>query len=262
MVNETADQKREKIVNLIENCLRLSASSNEHEAAAAAAKAAELLAKYNIDISMLNMNGDTTAAGPEMTKDAFRMKQSRPGISYYWKVRLAAVVAQHFFCRAYTSAASGPKRVTFIGEAHNIAAVKAMFSWLADVLERIADEAVVKAKRERLPKTAIYAAGQKRYKGSAQLKNFRRSFLEGAVNGVDYALTERARKAAENEKALVIRNEEQLDAFEALAITFSKSKAKTYDPHARSFNWDGFEQGVKAGKSVPLADSTRIGRED
>lgn len=262
--NETPEQRREKIVTLIENCLRLSKSSNEHEAAAAAAKAAELLAKYNIDMADIDEAGDTKAAGPKMETDrSFRMKQSKPGVSYYWRLRLAATIADHFFCRSYTSAGSGPKRVSFIGEAHNIAAVKAMFIWLADVLERVADDAKAKAKRERLPKTAIYAAGEKRYKGSAALKNFRRSFLEGAVNGVSKALDERARAAAANEKALVIRNEEQLDAYEAMAITFSKSKAKpAYDPHKRSFDWDAFDKGIKAGKSVPLADSTRIGRED
>ena len=46
-------EKKKRIIDKIRKLLRLSRSSNEHEAAAAAAKAQELLSEYNLSLDSM-----------------------------------------------------------------------------------------------------------------------------------------------------------------------------------------------------------------
>jgi len=85
------ESKEDKLINKIENLIRLSGSNNEHEARAAMMKARELMAKYHIrmeDVSPEERESETVECSTTMEK--FRES---------WISDLAAVIADNFRCR-------------------------------------------------------------------------------------------------------------------------------------------------------------------
>ena len=81
----------DRLINKIENLIRLSSSNNEHEARAAMMKARELMAKYHIrmeDVSPEEKKSETVEAATTLEK--FRET---------WVSDLAGVIAQNFRCR-------------------------------------------------------------------------------------------------------------------------------------------------------------------
>lgn len=81
----------DKLINKIENLIRLSSSDNEHEARAAMMKARELMAKYHIrmeDVSPEEKESETVETATTLEK--FRES---------WIQDLARVIAQNFRCR-------------------------------------------------------------------------------------------------------------------------------------------------------------------
>ena len=78
----------DKLINKIENLIRLSSSNNEHEARAAMMKARELMAKYHIrmeDVSPEEKESETVETATTLEK--FRES---------WIQDLARVIAQNF----------------------------------------------------------------------------------------------------------------------------------------------------------------------
>lgn len=81
--------EREKILQKIQKCLSLSASSNEHEAAIALRQAQKLMAEYSIsnnEILAAEASEKSTSAGAAV----------KPA---HWETQLAATVAHAFGCR-------------------------------------------------------------------------------------------------------------------------------------------------------------------
>lgn len=81
----------DKLINKIENLIRLSSSDNEHEARAAMMKARELMAKYHIrmeDIFPEEKESETVECSTTLEK--FRES---------WISDLAALIAENFRCR-------------------------------------------------------------------------------------------------------------------------------------------------------------------
>lgn len=93
MSNHTEEQK--KIIEKIRKLLRLSRSSNEHEAAAAAAKAQELLSEYNL-------SKDSIRSGQQAAdlRASRAYKKTRQRLET-WAYRLASGVARAFDCKYY-----------------------------------------------------------------------------------------------------------------------------------------------------------------
>jgi len=82
---------KEKVVELIQKCLRLSESSNEYEAALALEKTQELLEKYNLTMEEVK----TDEAGnnpPELVNEGI-------GLYANWQGHLVGVIAKHNFCK-------------------------------------------------------------------------------------------------------------------------------------------------------------------
>lgn len=85
----------EKILTKIQNLFDLANNnSNENEAIAAAMKAQELMAKYNIELSQLNDDADK-----EMYKAVYENTSKHEMKN--WKTRLANVIARNFCCKYY-----------------------------------------------------------------------------------------------------------------------------------------------------------------
>lgn len=99
----------DKLINKIENLIRLSSSDNEHEARAAMMKARELMAKYHIsmeDVSPEERESETVECSTTLEK--FRES---------WTSDLAALIANNFRCRTLIirRARGGSYKIRFYG---------------------------------------------------------------------------------------------------------------------------------------------------
>lgn len=134
----------EGILKRIQALLAMSrGNANENEAAVAAAKAQELLAKYNLelaDVEKRDVRGKVIEDGDLMTSS------SNP-----WRRDLAYACARLYFCdywwthKKFYSASRKTGYIrgdqhNFIGLPHNVVVAKEMFVYLVDTVERLAKE--------------------------------------------------------------------------------------------------------------------------
>ena len=119
----------EKIIAKIKNLLDLSTSPNEHEAKAAALKAQELMAKYDIDSQAVV---DTTSYMDEIghifVEDDGKHSMKK------WKVLLAPVIANNFRCKLYFHGNS----VVFYGYKRDANIASEVFKFLFTTGNRLA----------------------------------------------------------------------------------------------------------------------------
>lgn len=129
----------EKIIEKIKNLLDLASNnSNENEAMAAALKAQELMAKYNIDSSTVNTE--------EIEKEFFHAKYVDNGKHEMkkWKVTLSAIIARNFCCRLYFA---GPN-VIFYGYKKDAQIAVEVFKFLYESGNKFAVRYYTKCKKE------------------------------------------------------------------------------------------------------------------
>jgi hypothetical protein len=127
-----------KIVERIQRLLALATSSNVNEAAAAAAKAQELMARYDIEQAALDVeSGDDDVA--VSTEVLLEMGARVEG----WKGILAAALGDANSAKVYTSKtfnSAGKTQNTFqiIGTKDQANTIRYMFAYLVNEVERLA----------------------------------------------------------------------------------------------------------------------------
>lgn len=136
----------------IRRLLALATSSNEYEAAAAAAKAQELLFKHNLDMAQIKDEDDDNDVGmllyPEVNQDA-------------WRASLIDAVARATGCRVVRDrgASASFTAYTLFGQPANIKVVIYLYEYLARELDRLAPKGIRIGQDWRLG--AISAIGAK-----------------------------------------------------------------------------------------------------
>lgn len=145
-INEL-DEGQLAVISKVEKLLRLAGSNpNEAEAAAATAKAMELLAAYNLDLGMVGENSE---------KDTKREELAAKGGAYVYQRELWGSVAKLNFCLYWNQR----KRVIyhlktrdwvrhqyhhfFVGRSVNVVLTKTMSEYLEGAIERIMRERLV-----------------------------------------------------------------------------------------------------------------------
>lgn len=130
----------EKILNKIKNLLDLANNNpNENEAIAAALKAQELMAKYNIELDQLDDKKETR----EIVKEVYH--QSSKHEMKKWKIGLAAIIAQNFRCKTYLL---GGKDVVFYGFKEDAKIALEVFTYLYEIGNKFAVRYYNKCKKE------------------------------------------------------------------------------------------------------------------
>lgn len=130
----------EKILNKIKNLLDLANNNpNENEAMAAALKAQELMAKYNVELDQLDDKPETH----EITEEIYR--QSGKHEMKKWKIGLSVIVAENFRCRTYTI---DKKDVVFYGYKEDAKIALQVFTYLYEVGNKLAVRYYNKCKKE------------------------------------------------------------------------------------------------------------------
>lgn len=134
----------DRIKNLIDKLKRLSKSSNVHEAELAASRMQDILLKYNLTLSDV-----------ELENEEVRGERSNLGGSSaecLWRGELHSGISEHNFCRSIR--VSGTQGMLIFGKKHNIEVVNYMYGYLADTIWRLAKES---ANRDGLALAGRYA---------------------------------------------------------------------------------------------------------
>lgn len=126
-------------------CLRLSKSSNEHEAALAAARAQEIIDRYQLAINDLDFDAQQKQRDDEPIKN-FGYNDPLDNVKYgnyreSWTLRLATVVAEHngtrtFWCKnGYTSRDGISIRI--VGKPSDVDATRYLYSFFKGQIESL-----------------------------------------------------------------------------------------------------------------------------
>lgn len=155
---------RKRVIERVRKLLALAKSSNEHEAALAAAHAQRLLAEHNLAISELEMR-EEGAGEAELT-----VARTVPK----WLSSLFAVVAHAFDCMAIVASTADAGRLRFIGVGEDPAVAACTLQFLMQELRRLASRYLKQQAAELL--------------SPAIRRRMRDSYLLGGVQGVQQAM--------------------------------------------------------------------------
>jgi hypothetical protein len=127
---------REEAISKVQKLLSLAQSSNENEAAVAAAKAREIVSQYNIDLLSLPHQVVSTTLG--IVEFEIEMEKQ----AGYWTSDLREHVARGFHCRTFFRYDSLFDKTTFIfiGTSLDTEIAAATFQFLKESLERLVDK--------------------------------------------------------------------------------------------------------------------------
>ncbi len=158
-------EEREKALDKVRKLLRLSQSSNANEAALAAAKAQEIMDRYEIEAAMLSLDENRPDPINNEPIEDFGKKGDWLGIDGYrtarshWAGRLGLVIAQANGCFVYRA-----KRImngqqyhcwSIIGRGSDVETVRVMFGWVSKEVDML----IAQQRGASYQWKASYAAG-------------------------------------------------------------------------------------------------------
>lgn len=137
--------EQQEVLAKVEKLMRLAAKNpNEHEAAAASSKAMELLAAYNLTAAAIDIEGESSGKRAEESliggfyefeRDLWNSIAALNFVWYFSRVKYIPPDERKFHRgRVHT------RQHVMVGKVVNIAATKAMASYLMQAIERIAKE--------------------------------------------------------------------------------------------------------------------------
>jgi|SRR5262245_23978528 len=121
----------DRIKSLIEKLQRLSKSSNVHEAELAASRMADILLKYNLSLSDIELEEEKLEKGS--------MNLGGSSCESLWRADLHSGISNYNFCRSIRI--NGTQRVACLGKKHNLLGVQYMYDYLSKTIWRLAKEA-------------------------------------------------------------------------------------------------------------------------
>lgn len=223
----------EKILDRIRKLLALATSSNEHEAALAAARAQDLLFQHNLTAAQVV----GAAAAKEARENSYQQHRWESGRET-WRTSLVNALASNNFCQAVYI---GKGQVSVIGKPENAEFVRFMFNYLTVEIDRLSGLA-----RRKRDLAVMFGDDEPIQRPLVWLNNFR----VGAVQIIGERLREQAN-----------RNRRQSSEAEALVVVSGKELAKRvkqFFPRLQNVkrkfqvDTDGFEAGQQAGRSIGL----------
>lgn len=208
----------EKILNKIKNLLDLANNNpNEHEAMAAALKAQELMAKYNIELSELDSDNSEKELFKAVYEDTSKHEMKT------WKIGLAAIIADNFCCKMYTL---GKKDVVFYGYKKDAQIALEVFKFLYTLGNKFAVRYYNKRKKE-----------------GRETKGVMNTYLHGFRTGIQDVL------AKQCTALMLVTPKEVTESFEEMSAGWGTCKSTlrvTSDNRA-------FESGRRDGKDAASA---------
>jgi hypothetical protein len=223
---------KEQVISKVRKLFELSRSSNENEAALAAAKARELLSAYNLTVADLPMDRMQEHLG--IVESSVSMGRVLPT----WVKSLMLHVARGFECEVIIRRQRGMDPIpSYIGTVADSQVAAYTCTFLYQELNRLAEKALPQLKREN------------RGWHTTSLKN---SYLEGAVNRIGERFREQTqalRNVEENScKDLIPAKDKMIKTymqtnFDCIRKEYGKS---------RTLSLTAFKQGYDDAASVDL----------
>jgi hypothetical protein len=221
----------EVILSRVQKLLALATSNNVNESAAAAAKAQELLLKYNLSVEQV--------AGYTVDKAEPIIEQQQMFANsniVEWKASLAFIVARNNLCRGFIQG----NKFVWVGKDTNIQVARYLTDTLIADLERLARDywnGIL------LLRQANLATGEAAY---VHGRTWKSSFYRGAIDEIKVRLAESKRVLTtdSNMFALVVREDD------ALAEYLRKYNLRSRGTTSSSTNYSGYSSGREAGRSV------------
>ena len=214
-----------KVIDKVRKLLALSASANEFEAALAASHAHRLLAEHNLTMTDLEVK---EAGASEDTLDLGTKAADK------WARVLCTVVATSFDCRTIIRTGGGnTAKIAFVGVCEDPTIALYTSQYLIFTLKRLAKDFV-----KTLPPTLStqHKAGNKK------------SYLLGAVRGVQHQLREAKIQAPVTTMALVPVKGHLIKAF--IADTYTN--ARQMRSRTTSVLSDAYERGKRDGRDLQI----------
>jgi hypothetical protein len=227
---------RERIIERVRKLLALSNSSNEHEAALAAAHAQRLLAEHNLAMSELEMQEE--GAGEAELLVARTVPK--------WLSSLFATVAGAFDCFPIVTTTPSNSRLRFIGVGEDSAVAACTLEYLIKELRRLASvyQRQLEVRGGRL--------------SPADRQRVRLSYLLGAVHGVRQALQAQKTATPTTSTALVPVKDALIKQYRDEHF----SSLRTRRSRASTVLSEAFHQGRQDGANLRLTpDRTTLPKE-
>lgn len=209
----------QRLISRVRKLLNLAASSTEHEAAAAAAKAHSLLAEYNLSIADVGEEVER----PRATTKTAKTRQNLES----WAYDLASYTSKAFDCQYFHSSDG---RTSFVGVGADAEVCAWTFGYLYRTLLRMA---------------STYMRDKWYYSNKTQ-RQMRASYLVAATFVVGKRLREQKQESPVTSDALVLVKSEAVDAAMPDDLRVRDFKEQPLDP-------DAVRAGVRAGRSISLA---------
>lgn len=214
--------KHTEIIDKVRKLLRLSHSANVHEAAAAAAKAQELLAKYNLSQESVSFDDDNQEAQRIFKKTRQRLEN--------WAYILARGSADAFDCSYYHNEESG--ETVFVGVGVDPEICGWMYGYLYKALLRLAS-------------SHLRSPSCNRLRSNKSRKGARESFLRGAVAVIIHRLMQQKQITPVTCDALVVSKKRTIETALPKLISAKMNLVKIRDQ-----DW---HEGMQAASAVPLS---------
>jgi hypothetical protein len=230
------DTELSKVLDKIQKLRALSASENEHEAALAASKMAELMLRY--DLEMADLEGYTPEESDPFDQIYFEPQRGVGGIN--WRRRLVSIAAYGAGCKTvvFTTKYGDPRgKWSIVGRRHNLEMFRELYAWLQEELLRVAD-----TQCHQREETWVHATAWKQ------------SFLIGAVQGVYEQLYEMRKSVeAENSHGLIVLTQELEEAYAKM-----HPHTKNVRNEQSRVNGAAYHSGLGAGKTASLTRSQKV----
>lgn len=252
MTTTTTPANQAKLASIAEKVRALLAKTVENgatveEAASAAAKAQELLFKYNLDLAAFGEGPETNGYVNEL-----HPLGAKNGVPVRWRRELFHAIAETNFCRSlhYTT---GTPRMAVIGRPHDVEFVRYLYDYLAATLE-----AMARRDRERLL----------RYGGKIEWLGFLNNYGVAAALVVRKRLQDRQLEMATQDQAstaLVVLSDQMLTKAQQRFYPNAKAGKSplitTISQAAEAARMMGLEAGRQVNLNRPIEASKIAGRQ-
>lgn len=215
--NTMSNEKVEKILDRVKKILALAGNNpSEEEAKAAALKAQELLAKYNLSMADI---GDENAP-----KEKLMFKHYQTGVDKAWKYDLSAVVARNFRCRVTWF---GKRELAFYGFETDANIACEVFEFLFKTCEKRSRYTADKAYRETGCSKGVYYS-------------FSKGFISGVASELDKQCT----------ALMIVEAPEVKEGYTAWRESRNVKTMSIHRRDAKDFDKNHYNNGVVEGRNA------------
>jgi Protein of unknown function (DUF2786) len=230
----------QSVVDKVRKLLRLSTSSNAHEAALAAAKAQELIDRHQLEQVCLELDTPSVSMNEPIRK--FDDAPLEGGQRDRWRQALASCVARANSCRVFLV----DSNIMLVGRPSDVDGVRYLFAWLVREVERLAQDA-----------------------GAGKGRTWRNNFRLGAVEAIRVQLQQQhttfaetlRREADGNPQALARVNQAlvHLDERRTAVDAWVRAHMRIGAAPRYAANYDGAarDAGRRAGASIAIGKARR-----